>query len=158
MSVVTPTPFNNFIGGPWDFKSAPFQTRELARLNNQATLDQARINADALLNQVKAQGANELDRLTLLNKLNRRADARAGLFTLGTGLVGAGSGEKGRYAGSSEIRDELRRLAAPRTMSGQFEDYNTLVQGLNTTRNLQTPWSGYGNSFFGSILNGSSKP
>lgn len=158
MSVLAPESFSGIMSGAWDFKSAPFQTRELARLNNQATLDQARINADALLNQVKAQGANELDRMTLLNKLNRRAEARAGLFTLGTSLAGAGSGGSGRYAGSSEIRDQLLRLAAPRTMSGQVEDYNTLVQGLNTTRNLQTPWSGYGNSFFGSILNGGSTP
>jgi hypothetical protein len=137
MTVITPEPFSGIMGGAWDYKASPFQTHELARVNNQALLDQARIQAANQIDVVNAQGANlrETNRQTAL--LNRRANARANLFNLGSAFANLGGVRK---AGSSDIQERLLALGAPVSVNDQLASAYTTMTGLRGLQGEMTSW------------------
>jgi hypothetical protein len=142
MSVIAPESFSGIMGGAWDYKASPFQTSEISRARDQALLDQARIQAASRLNEINATTEGSLRLNEQVAKINRRADARANLLSLGSSLVNFGGSGGGRKAASPEIREKLLAISAPRSLNDQLEGTLTTMKGL---RGLQEEMGAWGN-------------
>ena len=141
MTVITPESVSRIIGGAWAYKGKdPFQTRELARTNNQALLDQARIQGANRINEINATTEGSLRLNEQVAKINRRADARANLLSLGSSLVNFGGSGGGRKAASPEVREKLLAISAPRSLNDQLDSTLTTMKGLRGLQEEMGAW------------------
>jgi hypothetical protein len=152
MTMIAPESFSGIMSGAWDFKASPFQARELARTNNQARLDEVRIQAANQIDQINAQGASDRETERQKALLDRRANARANLFNLGSTL----SSFRGvRKAGSSEIQEKLLAAGAPRLVNDQLASAFTAMTGLRGLQGEMAPWDARSDAAVAAALNNS---
>jgi len=154
MTVITPESFGNLLAGAWDYKSTPFQNRELNRMNNQARLKEVEANNANMLDQVRLRNEGDLALRRFDAKVNRQNSVRAGLSNLASNLSGfSGSGAGGRFAGSPELQKLLLDAGRPPTLNGQLGDFADTTDLLNRIRSNTLPWTGSTDALAAGILN-----